>query len=124
LVGRGLEVGPGRPCGNPVFWRNADFNAPNQPVVGVSWWEAEAFCRWAGVVLPTEQQWEAAARGPAGLVYPWGDDWDSGICNSENKLGRTSAVGIFPRDKSPFGLYDMAGNVWSGVRMSGRPATG
>jgi formylglycine-generating enzyme required for sulfatase activity len=72
----------------PGRWRNADFNAPNQPVVGVSWWEAEAFCRWAGVVLPTEQQWEAAARGPAGLVYPWGDDWESGICNSENKLGR------------------------------------
>jgi formylglycine-generating enzyme required for sulfatase activity len=96
----------------PALWRNADYNAPNQPVVGVSWWEAEAFCRWAGGVLPTEQQWEAAARGPAGLVYPWGDDWESGICNSENKLGRTSAVGIFPRDKSPFGLHDMAGNVW------------
>jgi formylglycine-generating enzyme required for sulfatase activity len=96
----------------PGRWRNADFNSPNQPVVGVSCWEAEAFCRWASGVLPTEQQWEAAACGPAGLVYPWGDDWESGICNSENKLGRTSAVGIFPRDKSPFGLHDMAGNVW------------
>jgi hypothetical protein len=96
----------------PSVWRNADFNSPNQPVVGVSWWEAEAFCRWAGGVLPTEQQWEAAARGPAGFVYPWGDEWESGVCNSENKLGRTSAVGIFPRDKSPFGLHDMAGHVW------------
>jgi formylglycine-generating enzyme required for sulfatase activity len=96
----------------PGLWRNVDFNSPNQPVVVVSWWEADAFCRWARGFLPTEQQWEAAARGPAGLVYPWGDDWESGICNSERKLGRTSAVGIFPRDKSPFGLYDMAGNVW------------
>lgn len=96
----------------PALWRNPEFNAPNQPVVGVSWWEAEAFCKWAGGVLPTEQQWEAAARGPQGLEYPWGDEWESGICNSERKLDSTSAVGIFPRDKSPFGLHDMAGNVW------------
>jgi hypothetical protein len=98
---------------DPDLWRNPEFNAPNQPVVGVSWWEAEAFCRWAGGVLPTEQQWEAAARGPQGLVYPWGDEWEDGICNShEAQLGGTSAVGIFPRDDSPFGLRDMAGNVW------------
>jgi hypothetical protein len=97
----------------PAHWRDPEFNAPNQPVVGVSWWEAEAFCRWAGGALPTEQQWEAAARGPEGLVYPWGDEWEDDICNSdEAQLGGTSAVGIFPRDESPFGLKDMVGNVW------------
>jgi formylglycine-generating enzyme required for sulfatase activity len=96
----------------PALWRNPDFNGPNQPVVGVSWWEAQAFCTWAGGSLPTEQQWEAAARGPEGLVYPWGDAWERGICNSEMVIGGTSAVGIFARDKSPFGVFDMAGNVW------------
>lgn len=97
----------------PAYWRDPEFNAPNQPAVGVSWWEAEAFCRWAGGALPTEQQWEAAARGPDGLEYPWGNEWEDGICNSsEVRLGSTSAVGIFPRNRSPFGIMDMAGNVW------------
>jgi formylglycine-generating enzyme required for sulfatase activity len=97
----------------PEYWRHPKYNAPTQPVVGVSWWEAEAFCRWAGGFLPTEQQWEAAARGPDGYEYPWGNDWEDGICNTfEAKLGCPSAVGIFPRARSVFGLEDMAGNVW------------
>ncbi len=98
----------------PRFWRHPAFNASNQPVVGVSWWEAEAFTKWTGGKLPTERQWEAAARGPQGYVYPWGDEWEDGLCNSmEAGLGGTSAVGIFPRDRSmPFGVEDMAGNVW------------
>ena len=98
----------------PKFWRNPRFSAPNQPVVGVSWWEAEAFATWAGGKLPTERQWETAARGPHGYVYPWDDEWEDGLCNSrEAGLGSTSAVGIFPRDRSvPFGVEDMAGNVW------------
>ena len=97
----------------PGDWRNPEFNAPNQPVVRVSWWEAEAFCKWAGVRLPRADEAEAAARGPKGFEYPWGKDWEDGICNStEAGLGGTSAVGIFPRDRSPFGVMDMAGNVW------------
>ena len=98
----------------PWFWRDGRWNVPNQPVVGVSFWEAEAFCKWAGGRLPDEYEWEAAARGPEGLKYPWGDDWEDGICNSSvTGFGTTSPVGIFPRSRSkPFGLEEMAGNVW------------
>jgi hypothetical protein len=97
----------------PWFWHDAKYNAPNQPVVGVSFYEAEAFCHWAGGFLPSEQQWEAAARGSRGYEYPWGDEWQGGICNTrEAGLGVTSSVGLFPRSRAELGLEDMAGNVW------------
>jgi len=98
----------------PEYWDEAALNAPNQPVVGVSWYEAEAFCRWVGGSLPTADQSEAAARGPQASLYPWGDDWFDGICNSRDaQLDCTSAVGLFPRSRSrDYGLEDSAGNVW------------
>ena len=97
----------------PNYWRHAKWNGANQPVVGVSFWEAMAFADWAGARLPTEQEWEAAARGPKGHEYPWGNEWEDGICNTiESGLLRTSPVGLFPRSHSPHGLEDMAGNVW------------
>ncbi len=98
----------------PRYWRDRRRNGPNQPVVGVSFWEAEACCAWAGGRLAREQEWEAAARGPEGSEYPWGGEWEDGICNSVGAgLDTTSSVGLFPRSRQvPLSIEDLAGNVW------------
>ncbi len=86
----------------------------NHPVVAVSWYDAQAFCEWAGVFLPTEQQWEKAARGIDGRDFPWGNQNPSPkLCNFDRNVGQTSPVGRYsPHGDSPYGIIDMAGNVW------------
>jgi formylglycine-generating enzyme required for sulfatase activity len=89
------------------------------PVVYVNWNMAKAYCEWRGVRLPTEAQWEKAARGTDARIYPWGAGVDCQKANYEDNgnycVGGTSQVGIYEAGKSPYGAYDMAGNVWEWV---------
>jgi len=126
----------------PMFWHDPRFNRPNQPVVGITWYEAVAYCNWLTerlhceeiisqdlvVRLPTEAEWEKAARGGLFLdgdeerrkpnplarrTWTWGDEWDENKANTwEEQLKVTTPVGLYPAGRSPYGVLDMIGNVW------------
>lgn len=132
--------------GQPYWWGDPIRGRATRPVVGVTWYEAAAYCNWLGfqlirvqlpfrvwsdtqvavkasskqnvsVRLPSEPEWEKAARGAAGLRWPWGNEWQDDRANTEEAhLGETSAVGIFPAGVSSYGLQDVAGNVWEWTR--------
>jgi len=107
-----------RPFDRPGYWDDPALSSPARPVVGVNWFEANAYCAWLSAVigktftLPTEMEWEKSARGADGHVYPWGDKFDPRKCNSvEGQIYRTTPVGLLPAGISPNGIFDASGNV-------------
>jgi formylglycine-generating enzyme required for sulfatase activity len=97
----------------PLLWEEAGWNHPLQPVVGLGWDDARSYAAWVGKKLPSEEEWEKAARGTDRRWWPWGNDFYVGYVNSsELQIGRTTNVARFPKGASPYGCYDMSGNVW------------
>lgn len=113
------ELYPGGALREPRYWRDERFNQPTQPVVGVSWFEARAYANWLAAQtgqpfrLPREPEWEAAARGPEGRLYAYGDRFDATACNAiETHIRGITPIGVFPAGDTPEGMVDMTGNTW------------
>lgn len=105
---RGRDM-PAAPYFNP-HWVHGD-----HPVVLITWQDATSYCVWAETALPSEAQWEKAARGTDGRIFPWGNDWDiQKVCSevkAPNRVKGTDSIGSYPLGVSPYGIHDMAGNV-------------
>jgi len=122
-----VEAGACNAPSDITYYDNADY--AKHPVVYVNWDDADAYCRWAGKRLPTEAEWEKAARGTGGWIYPWGNAFDKSKLNfcdvnclsewkdtsADDGYAETAPVGSFPAGASPYGALDMAGNVWEWV---------
>lgn len=125
---RRLKSRPAEDRTRPFYWQHSEWNNPIFPVVGISCFEAEAFCRWHttqpipfsipesySTRLPTEQEWACVARGPDGRAYPWGEEFGFDKANVAEEIGKrmqTTSVKTYPQGQSPHGVWDMSGNVW------------
>ncbi len=106
----------------PLYWQDEQWNGLDFPVVGVSWYEAVAYCQWLNeatgaqplrIMLPTEAQWQRAAQGEDGRAYPWGDEFDTNRCNTRaSEIRHTTPVMQYPQGTSPYGVFDMGGNAY------------
>jgi formylglycine-generating enzyme required for sulfatase activity len=102
-------------CMRQRYHRDRKFNQPKQAVVGVGWVDGVNYCRFAGKRLPTEAEWEKAARGTDERIYPWGNAFNAkwlNMHNADDGFPTVAPVGSFPQNVSPYGAYDMAGNAW------------
>ncbi len=99
----------------PAYWDNRMLNKPMQPVVGVNWFDAKAFCTWEGKRLPSEAEWEKAAKGPEGNHYPWGHEYSEDKSNCCQNVRTTSNVDAYPKGVSGYGVFNMGGNVYEWV---------
>jgi formylglycine-generating enzyme required for sulfatase activity len=127
----GWEVRQREGWTEPRFWQKPFWSIDNKPVVGESWYEAVAYANWLGRAtgrafrLPTEAEWERAARHTDGREWPWGDEWQDGIVNNRDAgVGRTTAVGSFPGGAAVCGAQDLSGNVWEWCQTRYRDENG
>lgn len=106
----------------PDAWDSPVLRAPSAPVTGVDWFDAYSYSKWKGWRLPTEEEWEKAARGTEGAAFPWGNQADPTLANAPAQVAGLKPTDSYPEGRSPYGLFNAAGNVWEWTAGEGPEA--